>query len=111
MSDTPRTDAEKYRVVVICENCGTIDKRSSDALTFRNIKIERFERELAEAERLRPFMLLRPRLYPDGNQWCALYGDNLQDGVAGFGDTPEEAAKAFDDAWRSEKCGGSVQHD
>jgi len=22
--------------------------------------------------------------------WCALYGDNLQDGVVGFGESPEE---------------------
>jgi hypothetical protein len=31
------------------------------------------------------------RLFPDGDQWCALFGDNLQDGYAGFGETPEEA--------------------
>jgi len=43
--------------------------------------------------------MLRPRLMIDGNQWCALYGDNLQDGVAGFGDSPEEAFTAFDKAW------------
>jgi len=27
----------------------------------------------------------------DGDQWCVLYGDNLQEGVAAFGDTMEEA--------------------
>lgn len=27
----------------------------------------------------------------DGNAWCALIGDNLQEGVAGFGGTPREA--------------------
>ena len=27
----------------------------------------------------------------DGDQWCALYGENLQEGVAGFGRTPAEA--------------------
>lgn len=31
---------------------------------------------------------LKPRLFIEGDKWCALYGDNLQDGVAGFGDTP-----------------------
>ena len=51
-------------------------------------------------EAQRPFMLLRPRIYIDGNQWCALYGENLQDGVAGFGDSPELAAWDFDIAWR-----------
>lgn len=27
----------------------------------------------------------------DGDMWCALLGENLQEGVAGFGDTPQEA--------------------
>jgi hypothetical protein len=44
------------------------------------------------------FVNLRPRLFIDGNQWCALYGENLQDGVAGFGDSPADAARAFDAA-------------
>ncbi len=47
----------------------------------------------------RPSMMLRPRLFIDGDQWCALHGDNLQDGVAGFGDSPELAYIAFDSAW------------
>jgi hypothetical protein len=51
----------------------------------------------------RPFVLLRPAIYPDGNQWCALYGDDLMTGIAGFGDTPDAAADAFDAAWRTEK--------
>lgn len=33
----------------------------------------------------------------DGNQWCVLWGENLQEGIAGFGDTPEEAMDAL--AW------------
>jgi len=56
----------------------------------------------AEVERQRPFFLLRPRMYPDGNMWCALYGENLQGGVAGFGVTPEAAAKDFDANWRGQ---------
>jgi len=47
-------------------------------------------------EQQRSSILLRPSLSIDGNQWCALYGDNLQDGVAGFGDTPEKALLDFD---------------
>lgn len=39
---------------------------------------------------------MRPRLYIDGNQWCALYGENLMEGVAGFGDSPAAACYAFD---------------
>lgn len=50
-------------------------------------------------EHMRPSMLYRPRLTVDGNQWCALYGDNLQDGVAGFGGSPDLAYRSFDLAW------------
>jgi hypothetical protein len=31
--------------------------------------------------------------------WCALFGDNLQEGVVGFGETPAKAMYAFDTAW------------
>lgn len=46
-----------------------------------------------------PFMLLKPKIMIDGNKWCALYGDNLQDGVAGFGDSPQEAEEDFNLNW------------
>lgn len=36
----------------------------------------------------------------DGNQWRALFGENIQDGVVGFGDGPDAAMWAFDEAWR-----------
>lgn len=55
-------------------------------------------------QRQRPCVLFRPTLTKDGDQWCALYGVNLQDGVAGFGDSPEAAMEAFDRAWS--KVGG-----
>lgn len=47
----------------------------------------------------RPFMMLKPAMFIDENQWCALYGKNLQEGVAGFGDSPELASWDFDKAW------------
>ena len=50
-------------------------------------------------EMRRPSVLFRPNLSMDGNQWCALYGENLQSGVAGFGDTPALAMADFDAAW------------
>lgn len=53
----------------------------------------------AAVEKYRPSYLYRPRLSIDGNQWCALFGSNLQDGVAGFGDSPSLAYIAFDSAW------------
>lgn len=62
-----------------------------------------------------PAFHLRPRLSIDGNKWSALYGENLQDGVAGFGDSPAEAYADFDRIWfeklssrptESAKCAG-----
>lgn len=53
----------------------------------------------AAANYERPSILYRPTLSKDGNQWCALYGDNLQDGVAGFGETPSAAMWDFDKNW------------
>lgn len=47
----------------------------------------------------RPSVLYRPELSADGSKWCALYGPDLQVGVAGFGDTPAAAMEAFDHAW------------
>lgn len=47
----------------------------------------------------RPSTVFKPALSVDGNQWCALYGTDLQSGVAGFGDTPEKAMQDFDNNW------------
>lgn len=50
----------------------------------------------------RPSFILRPKVYPDGNKWCALYGDNLQEGIAGFGDSPAKALYDFDRAFHED---------
>lgn len=57
------------------------------------------------AEMARPSYIWRPRLFLDGNQWCALLGENIMIGVAGFGDSPEAACCAFDTAWRTKAAG------
>ena len=64
--------------------------------------------ELVELERKRPFMLLRPNVFLDGDKWCALYGENLMRGVAGFGDTPEAAARQFDIEWLNATSSPSI---
>lgn len=53
----------------------------------------------AAQEQTRPSVLYRPTLSLDGNKWCALLGDDLQVGLAAFGDSPAEAMRAFDAAW------------
>jgi len=55
--------------------------------------------ECIEDSQTAPHVLMRPKVFLDGDKWCALYGDNLQDGVAGFGESPSEAMTDFDKNW------------
>lgn len=57
-------------------------------------------------EWVRPSVLFRPSISVDGNKWCALYGPDLAEGVAGFGDTPAEAMADFDKNWNTERPHG-----
>lgn len=61
------------------------------------------EASMTEFERRRPSVLYKPSIFADGDQWCALLGDDLASGVAGFGDTPDSAMRAFDAAWTEER--------
>ena len=60
----------------------------------------------AAGEYERPSVIFRPRIYVDGDKWCALYGDDLESGVAGFGDSPAGAMLDFDACW-NKKLGQS----
>lgn len=53
----------------------------------------------AAQEQQRPSVLFKPSISVDGNQYCALFGENLQSGVAGFGNSPELAMRDFDKEW------------
>lgn len=46
-----------------------------------------------------PHIEMKPKIYLDGDKWCALYGEDLQRGVCGFGDSPYEAMNDFDKSW------------
>lgn len=50
-----------------------------------------------------PSVLYRPSLSVDGNKYCFLLGENLQSGIAGFGDTAELAAADFDKNFKDAK--------
>lgn len=56
------------------------------------IKLETLE---TEQQYLR-FSTLKPKIFKDGNQWCVLLGENIQEGIAGFGNTPNEAIINWD---------------
>ncbi|KKM68130.1 hypothetical protein LCGC14_1463950 [marine sediment metagenome] len=51
-------------------------------------------------EKMRPSTRYSPKLYIDGDKWCALYGEDLQNGVSGFGNSPEFALRDFDEKWK-----------
>lgn len=40
--------------------------------------------------------------YKDGNQWCFLFGEDIQSGVCGFGDTPYKAMLDFNNNFQRE---------
>lgn len=71
------------------------DKRFTEEVALSAAREELWRSETACS----PSYMLRPSLSIDGNKWCALYGDNLQDGVAGFGDSPSAAFSDFDKKW------------
>jgi hypothetical protein len=78
----------------------SVIREQAGSLSFAIARIEQ-DAQVAIAEHQRPSVLFRPALSLDGHRWCALYGANLQDGVCGFGESPEQAMRAFDDAWRA----------
>jgi hypothetical protein len=42
---------------------------------------------IIEHQEMNLFNMLRPSVSQDGDQFCVLYGEDLQSGIAGFGDT------------------------
>jgi len=55
---------------------------------------------VALGELVRPFNLVKPSVYMDGDRWCALLGKDMMEGVVAFGRTPDEVGRLFDIAWR-----------
>lgn len=80
-----------------------------DDIIFNLQRETEYLRQNVAREQLRPFFLLRPKMFLDGNMWCALYGKNIQDGVAGFGETPVKAAIQFDIEWLNRKAENTTQ--
>jgi hypothetical protein len=76
------TEAERLSWEAISNAAESVKNRASEVISTFDL----------------PHVRLRPSLSIDGNKWCALYGENLQDGVAGFGASPAEALYDFDNA-------------
>lgn len=92
-------NGEAYRLVG--------EKIAPDVMKVRAENIMDARERKAEAKKqaarfIGPAATYKPRVFMDGNKWCALYGDNIQEGVAAFGDTPQQAMDAFDRVWTTE---------
>lgn len=55
--------------------------------------------ELTQFVLRQPHAYMHPKIFKDGDKWCALYGTDIMEGVAAFGDTPEKAAQGWDLVW------------
>lgn len=74
------------------------------AFDMGNLRQVLFDECIAAArEPGRPVVVFKPALSKDGDKWCYLLGENLMEGIAGFGSTVSEAATAFDQAFYSER--------
>lgn len=91
-------DAARSRISPI--DGSSIERIAQDAFDISYAK-QLMQQEIAAVgyEYQRPCVVFRPSLSIDGSMWCALLGDDLQTGVAGFGETPAAAMTAFDQAF------------
>lgn len=71
---------------------------AANAICHASLMVQESIQQAAECYTA-PHVIYKPKLFPDGNQWCALFGGDLQSGVCGFGDSPHLAMMAFDKAW------------
>lgn len=101
MSDSYRAvyDATRSRISAV-DTGHAIEQAAREAFDLSYQK-QHLQQEIyrASTEMTRPCVLFRPRVFIDGDMWCALYGENLQDGVAGFGKSVADAMADFDAEW------------
>ena len=46
---------------------------------------------------------LGAKIFKDGDSWCCLYGENIQEGISGWGSNPYQAALDFRKEFMGEK--------
>ena len=78
-----------------CPNCG-------DDLYFTELSDERKCKcgRVYEINTVLIEIVPDPRIFKDGDQWCALHGENIQEGIAGYGNTPNEALEDYIQMYR-----------
>jgi hypothetical protein len=103
MSDTYQAVYDAVRSRIHGCDVGAAIREAAHLDASHAIAMVQQDFSIAAAEMQRPSVLYRPSIGMDGNKWCALYGDDLMHGIAGFGDTPAEAMTDFDKNWREQK--------
>ena len=110
MSDNYQAVYDAVRSRFYGDFAGAFERALSSGIDFSHARMMLQEQIYAVGyEHSRPSAVFRPSIGRDGNKWCALYGEDLMDGVAGFGDTPEEAMAAFDKAWKTERAESAMK--
>lgn len=95
-------DAVRSRIVGVDVNAAVSEVlRQSFGMADHHMACVAQDYSLAAQEQQRPCVVFKPTLRRDGALWCALLGDNLQDGVAGFGESPHLAMTDFDKNWHA----------
>ena len=103
MSDTyqPVYDAVRSRLSG-CDTGDAVYRAARECFDFGIVRDMAHQEVLTVSHEMqRPSVLFRPGLSLDGDSWCALYGANLAEGVAGFGPSPSAAMYDFDRAWNA----------
>lgn len=66
---------------------GAIETAIRDMNLSHYAEMAGYAAQEAACEYARPSVVYKPTISIDGNQYSVLYGENLQDGCAGFGDS------------------------
>lgn len=64
---------------------------------LQNISLQPKKKSLSNYQLGVSNILYQISIAKDGNSWCALMGQNLQDGISGFGETVQEALRDLAD--------------
>lgn len=72
---------------------------ASRLMHFADIEHQEKSMFLCQQQEYYLFLTLKPKFGIDGNQHYVLYGEDLQSGIAGFGDTLYKAILDFNNAF------------
>lgn len=64
---------------------------SSQKQWHNDLQHQEIMNSLVEQSEHTLFATIKPKLYKDGNMWCCLLGENLMEGVCGFGESPYQS--------------------